>query len=92
MASVATYGDFDGPEETLHFDYCVYALGSGMPDPCNVWNEHPNMPTGVASGMPALAPGSKKGGMRWMKFKASQLEKAERIVIVGGGALGIRES
>ncbi|KAL7424159.1 hypothetical protein Q5752_001745 [Cryptotrichosporon argae] len=76
--------------ESVDFDYCIYALGSGMPDPVNVWGEHPNMPPGVAHEKHERGLGTKVGGVRWMERKAKQLKHAERILIVGGGALGIQ--
>lgn len=94
LASVATTGTaatFDGPEETVYFDYCVYALGSGMPDPVNVWSEHPNMPQDIVHDHRERGLGTKRGGIRWMQRKAEHLRRAQRIVIVGGGALGIRK-
>lgn len=76
-----------GPEETLYFDYCIYALGSGMPDPVNVWSKHRSVPQESAS-----ATGSKLAGIQWMRAKSEQLRRANRIIVVGGGALGIRQS
>jgi hypothetical protein len=75
----------------IEFDYCVYALGSGMPDPVNVWEEHAGLPDGVAGDHAERGLGSKKGGVRWMQRKAESFERAKRVIIVGGGALGIRE-
>jgi len=89
--TVGTY-DFEGPEETLNFDYCIYALGSGMPDPCNVWSEHPNLPPGIDNDEHFRGKGSKKCGVTWMEEKAKDRRDAKRILIVGGGALGIRQS
>jgi len=83
--------EFGGPEETIEFEYCIYALGSGMPDPVNVWSEHPNLPCGIGGEYRERGLGSKKGGVRWMRNKADQLREAQSILIVGGGALGIRE-
>jgi hypothetical protein len=88
--TVGTY-DFEGPEETVLFDYCVYALGSGMPDPCNVWSEHPNLPPGIDNDEHLRGKGSKKCGVTWMEEKAKDRKEAKRILVVGGGALGIRK-
>jgi hypothetical protein len=63
-----------------------------MPDPVNVWEEHAGLPEGVAGDHTERGLGSKKGGVRWMERKAEYFKKAGRVVIVGGGALGIRES
>lgn len=83
-------GHFEGPEETLQFDYCLYALGAALPDPTNPWSEHPNMPEGVVHDHVECGLGSKKWGVRWMEQRAERLKAAPRIVVVGGGALGIQ--
>ncbi len=63
-----------------------------MPDPVNVWGEHANLPSGIVRDQHERGLGTKRGGVRWMERKAEQLRRARRIVIVGGGALGIRKS
>ena len=90
-ATTGAVGMFDGPEETIEFDYCVYALGSGMPDPVNVWREHPNLPIGDREER-ERGLGGKRCGIRWLEGKSRDLKKAKSIVVVGGGALGIRQS
>lgn len=91
-ASIGPSGHFEGPEETLNFDYCIYALGAALPDPTNPWSEHPNIPQEVVHDHIQHGLGSKKWGIKWMEKKAKTFEKADRIVIVGAGALGIRKS
>ena len=91
LASIGPSGHFEGPEETLRFDYCIYALGAALPDPTNPWSEHPNIPQEVVHDHIQHGLGSKKWGVKWMEKKAKTFEKADRIVIVGAGALGIRE-
>lgn len=88
------HGVFDGPEETINFDYAIYALGAGLPDPSNVWNEHPgnNPPKEVVHDHVEHGLGSKRHGVKWMQHRGEMYEKAGKILIVGGGALGIRES
>ena len=85
-------GHFEGPEETIEFDYCLYALGAALPDPTNPWSEHPNIPLEVVHDHTEHGLGSKRWGIKWMEQRAENLKKAQRIVIVGAGALGIRES
>ncbi|KAJ9480406.1 Pyr_redox_2 domain-containing protein [Pseudozyma hubeiensis] len=65
----------------LQWDYLVYALGSHLPDPINVWSssEHVNRHDG-----------SKKMGVRWLKDAQDRIQQAKSIVIVGGGALGVQ--
>jgi hypothetical protein len=62
-----------------------------MPDPVNVWSEHPNLPPGIDNDERLVGIGSKKCGINWMKSRAEDRRRAKRILIVGGGALGIRE-
>lgn len=77
-------GDYDGATTTqrIEFKYCVYALGAALPAPCDVWGE----PTALAGR------GSKKSAVEWMKTQEGVIKQAQRIVIVGAGALGIRMS
>lgn len=86
-ASWTEFTPFEGPEETIQFDYALYALGAGLPDPVNVWKPAYGTATPEDS---ELSPGSKRCGVRFMEKQASQMKKADRILIVGGGALGIR--
>ena len=84
----ASFGVFEGPTETINFDYAVYALGAGLPDPVNVWKPA----FGGATPEDAhLGVGTKRSGVRFMERKAESLKQAQRILIVGAGALGIRE-
>jgi hypothetical protein len=54
-------GHFEGPEETIEFDYCLYALGAALPDPTNPWSEHPNIPLEVVHDHTEHGLGSKSG-------------------------------
>ncbi|TXT15699.1 hypothetical protein VHUM_00202 [Vanrija humicola] len=64
--------------ETIEFDYAVYALGASLPSPVDVW------------GTGGDTRGTKPGGMAWMQRAGGVMAKAPRILIVGGGALGIQ--
>lgn len=66
----------------LQWDYLVYALGSHLPDPINVWSGSEHV---------LWHDGSKKMGVRWLKDAQDRTQQAKSIVIVGGGALGVRE-
>ncbi|WVQ78398.1 hypothetical protein IAT38_000484 [Cryptococcus sp. DSM 104549] len=79
-----TYGEFDGEEETIHFDYLLYALGSTLPDPVNVWAKLDEDYKGDERKL-----GTKKCGLRFMAKQDEKFKKSDRILIVGGGALGI---
>ncbi|GMK59578.1 hypothetical protein CspeluHIS016_0801840 [Cutaneotrichosporon spelunceum] len=64
-------------EETLPFDYCIHALGASLPGPCDVWSD-------------SEAPGTKRGAINWMQKKSGVIRRARRVLVVGGGALGIQ--
>ncbi|WWC69279.1 uncharacterized protein I206_103217 [Kwoniella pini CBS 10737] len=87
-----TYGKFDGPEETIDFDYCVYALGASMPSPVNVWSEiiKTEVQNEVGEDQTENLSGTKKHGIKWMENSAEKLKKAGHVVVVGAGAMGIQ--
>jgi NADH dehydrogenase FAD-containing subunit len=75
-----------GEAETIDFDYLVYALGASLPSPVDVWGkESSNL---QFQGVPM---GYKKRGVGFMHQRAQTMKRAKSVVIVGGGALGIRE-
>ena len=74
-----------GLGETIDFEYCMYALGSQLPAPCDVWSE------ASVSGNDEVR-GTKAHGMKWMMRRVEKVKDAKRVVVIGGGALGIRES
>ena len=96
----------EGEEPTLYFDYAVYALGSHMPAPIDLWgptigdvnaSEHcsPKV-TGVDKPLEASSPqhpepGSKSAGIQWLGHSQEHVRAAPSVLVVGGGALGIRE-
>jgi NADH dehydrogenase FAD-containing subunit len=75
-----------GEAETIEFDYLVYALGASLPSPVDVWGEESSnlQPQGVPMGC-------KKRGVGYMQQRAETMKRAKSVLIVGGGALGIRE-
>jgi hypothetical protein len=103
-----------GADGVLAFDYAVYALGSRLPEPLDLWGAHSlsfssdctsssnstctsNFDANTVSGnhKPAIlhAPycGTKLEGIAWLKRKQCIVEEAASVLVVGGGALGIRE-
>ncbi|SJX61512.1 related to AIF1-mitochondrial cell death effector [Sporisorium reilianum f. sp. reilianum] len=68
----------------LQWDYLVYALGSHLPDPINVWSSSDDE-LGVRQ-----HDGSKAMGVQWLRDAQDRIERAKSIVIVGGGALGVQ--
>jgi len=69
--------------QTVNFDYCVYALGAGLPAPCDVWGEYGRVQ------LPGR--GSKAGGVSWMRAHNEIIKAARSVCVVGAGALGIRK-
>jgi apoptosis-inducing factor 2 len=90
------------PTSTIEFDYLVYALGARLPDPINVWTENSTAFAGAdeqnersSQGqerqVEVLVPGSKANGIAWLKRHQEVVKDASSVLVVGGGALGIRE-
>lgn len=73
---------------TLKFDYAIYALGSKPPAPLNLWASGGD----DESVMVAPYGGTKAEGIEWMKRNQERIKKAGSVLVVGGGALGIRKS
>ena len=84
-----------GKEETLAFDYAIYALGAHMPPPLDLW--------GGASSAPGSSDpytGLKAQGRAFFVDKQAEISRvagkgenggeAGSVLVVGGGALGIR--
>ena len=71
------------PEPKLSFDYLIYALGSHLPEPIDLWGS-----TSLAS---VPHDGTKPQGIEFLKRARKQITDAPSILVVGGGALGIRE-
>ena len=76
----------DGDTPVLNFEYAIYALGSDLPAPINLWgpvtDEKPTV----------LQCGTKEAGVEWLRRFHGVIEAADSVLVVGGGALGIRES
>lgn len=70
--------DGDHDPQTIRFDYLIYALGARMPQPINVWS-HPR------------TQGTKLQGTEWLQTRQKAIKAARSVLIVGGGALGVRE-
>lgn len=66
----------------IDFDYVVYALGSHPPEPIDLWG-----PINLGY---AAYDGTKPKGIEWMRSAQERIEEAPSVLIVGGGALGIR--
>ncbi|RPD70120.1 iron uptake cluster protein [Lentinus tigrinus ALCF2SS1-7] len=76
-------------DRTLHFDYLVYALGSHLPSPINLWGPIPGEDVEKADVLD-VSRGTKRGGVAWLKRFHKRVERASSVLVVGGGALGIQ--
>jgi apoptosis-inducing factor 2 len=98
----------------IPFDYCVYALGSRLPAPIDVWGENENVEEfeenvdvlgededeaeaeavdddRIKSKGKKGKTGTKKEGIRWLKRGQKKIKDVNSVLVVGGGALGIRK-
>ncbi|KAI0367108.1 FAD/NAD(P)-binding domain-containing protein [Pilatotrama ljubarskyi] len=77
------------PDRTLHFDYLVYALGSHLPAPINLWGPVADEQVDK-NGVVDIVRGTKQGGVAWLKKFQKRVQRASSVLVVGGGALGIQ--
>ena len=77
-------------DRTLRFDYLIYALGSHLPAPINLWGPVADEDVDKATVLDVVR-GTKEGGIAWLKRFQKRVARASSVLVVGGGALGIRE-
>ena len=77
-------------DRTLHFDFLIYALGSHLPAPINLWGPVADEDLENADVLD-VSRGTKEGGVDWLKRFQKRIARASSVLVVGGGALGIRE-
>ncbi|KAJ6511015.1 hypothetical protein C8R45DRAFT_814405 [Mycena sanguinolenta] len=78
------------PSTKLHFDYAVYALGSHLPPPLNLWHATPDGKPSNLDAESSAYGGTKRESIAWLKGKQRVIEDAGSVLVVGGGALGIQ--
>ncbi|KAF5367959.1 hypothetical protein D9758_004355 [Tetrapyrgos nigripes] len=83
------------PTTEIRYDYLLYALGSKLPAPLDLWGALPgSIPVSAepeeSKGLPERYNGTKTEGITWLKTHQKVIEDAQRILVVGGGALGIQ--
>lgn len=71
-------GETSPTEHSINYDYLIYALGARLPDPINIFSRGKNF-------------GTKPEGIKWMKDAQKRVKEAKSVLVVGGGALGVRE-
>lgn len=67
--------------DSVDFDYLIYALGSKLPRPINIWDE-----TTTAQKWS----GTKLEGIDWHRNEQARIRDAQSVLVVGGGALGVQ--
>ncbi|KAH9927882.1 iron uptake cluster protein [Amylocystis lapponica] len=75
----------DSATRRLPFDYLIYALGSHMPAPVDLWG-----PVADESVVIPPSQGTKAEGMQWLKRFQKRVERSPSVLVVGSGALGIQ--
>lgn len=75
-----------GGIETIEFDYLIYSLGASLPSPVDVWGVEAS-----SLSLEGVPMGCKKRGVSYMMQRAETMKRAKSVLVVGGGALGIRE-
>ena len=66
-----------GLSDEIEFEYCIYALGSIMP-------------RSLQMDAKTLSNGTKASGCNWLQHRQKVIENSEKVIIAGGGALGIQ--
>ncbi|KAI3618902.1 amid-like nadh [Moniliophthora roreri] len=74
----------------LEFDYLIYALGSHLPSPLNLWGSSPGVVSTIIKNPDYKYNGTKEDGINWLKRNQKVVEDAPSVLVVGGGALGIQ--
>ncbi|KAJ9108600.1 hypothetical protein QFC19_002317 [Naganishia cerealis] len=84
-----TWQESEKAEKRLQFDYMVYALGSHLPAPINIWStvDHD---ASIQIERPLGCQGSKERGRAWLQAAQKRIEAAKSIAVIGGGALGVQ--
>ncbi|KAG8733837.1 kynurenine 3-monooxygenase, mitochondrial precursor [Ceratobasidium sp. 423] len=83
--------DSSATEQSVDFDYMVYALGSHLPSPINVWADPVPVHEQPESDLPkSNRHGNKPEGTSWLCAAQARLKEAHSVLVIGGGALGVQ--
>lgn len=90
------FPEHDIPTQNLPFDYVVYALGAQLPRPLNLWTTDSSDLTVTSEVVPKdihfpIYRGEKSEGIAWLSAHQKLIESSPTVLVVGGGALGIRK-
>lgn len=80
----------------IPFDYALYALGSHLPAPINLWGPVPSQSFSSSAVKDSLTStsvysGFKPEGIEWLQKHQTVIKESQSILVVGGGPLGIRK-
>ncbi|KAG2106257.1 uncharacterized protein F5147DRAFT_701650 [Suillus discolor] len=74
----------------LEYDYAIYALGSHLPQPIDLWNHQKGVKSSLQPSAISTYGGTKSEGISSLQERQKRVEAARSVLIVGGGALGIQ--
>ncbi|KAG1896745.1 uncharacterized protein F5891DRAFT_1052000 [Suillus fuscotomentosus] len=74
----------------LEYDYAVYALGSHLPQPIDLWNHQKGVKSSLQPSAISTYGGTKSEGVSSLQERQKRVEAARSVLVVGGGALGIQ--
>ncbi|KAG2048552.1 FAD/NAD(P)-binding domain-containing protein [Suillus hirtellus] len=74
----------------LDFDYAIYALGSHLPQPIDLWNHQKGVKSSLELPTISMYGGTKSEGISSLRERQKSIEAAKSVLVVGGGALGIQ--
>ncbi|KAG1802431.1 hypothetical protein EV424DRAFT_1647762 [Suillus variegatus] len=76
----------------LEFDYAIYALGSHLPQPIDLWSHQKERIVKSSLEPPEIPTygGTKSEGISSLQERQKRVEAARFVLVVGGGALGIQ--
>ncbi|TEB26391.1 FAD/NAD(P)-binding domain-containing protein [Coprinellus micaceus] len=75
----------------IAFDYALYALGAHLPAPMDLWGRDPREDVKPGD-EPWTFNGFKNESCKWLQERQKAIEAAPTVLVVGGGALGIRHN
>ncbi|KAG2122734.1 hypothetical protein DEU56DRAFT_831502 [Suillus clintonianus] len=79
-------------QSSLDFDYAIYALGSHLPSPIDLWSHQKEGGARSSLESPEISTygGTKPEGISSLRERQRRVEAATSVLVVGGGALGIQ--
>lgn len=94
MTLSRSFPEHDLPGNILHFDFAIYALGAHLPPPLDPWDAeaHSGSLDSLTSNVVPGYHGRKDEAIDWLKRNQKRVEESASVLVVGGGALGIRMS